>query len=274
MHGQRPRPDRVQQGAGPARSQDKATPVGRLFKQLEQGVGRLGARLLRHQVLGVPDHEALFVPHGGPLMGATPHRQHGGQVDALHLCVADRPQGALPELRQLLVPGGLQRVRQLAGTGSALGARQREVPVDVRMFQTKRHPAALALVAGRRLARAQAGPGQPKGQGLLAAPGAAVHQQGGGQDAVRQRPPERCAKGPVSSKGGRSSGGLAGHLEAPRLDDELEGSVRPKGLSIPRQPSIDRRASRLPRRSGFVESSAAMGSSRSLAMRSGTVLMV
>ncbi len=73
--------DGREQSAGNIAGEDERGIGGRLFQQLEQGVGGLRVSQLRHQRLRLPDEEHLDRPHRRRLVGESAHGPHRGDVD-------------------------------------------------------------------------------------------------------------------------------------------------------------------------------------------------
>jgi hypothetical protein len=169
-HRDRSRPDRRQQPARVHRRQEEQASARRLLQQLEQRVGRLLARLLGHQPLGVAqDEDAAAAFDRGQRRPAMqePDGRHGVAGHALGRAIQRLGPPLLHDFRDCL--GGL--VHRLVRVGR-LGAGHRDEPVQVRVGQAIHQAAAAAGPAGLRVPPlAEHELGEPEGQALLADPG-------------------------------------------------------------------------------------------------------
>src|SRR5690606_39152699 len=120
----------------------------RLLEQLEQGVRRLGARVLGDQVFRLADQEDLAAAEGGPGDGHAGEGPDLRQVEADGFIRRGDPEAGPGAFRQLVGARLLERSRELVRPRGALRPRQREEPLEVRVLQPDREPAVLAGAAG------------------------------------------------------------------------------------------------------------------------------
>ena len=135
-----------QQPAGFNRSQHEHTAGRWLLQQLQQGVGRFLARLLRNEPVGIADDEdpgsAFYRRERGPPLQQPYTRQ---LVD--RHSISRRVERLLPPLLQYL-SDRLNRLLHLLVRIRGLGPGDRNQPVDVRVGEAAHQPARPADSAG------------------------------------------------------------------------------------------------------------------------------
>ncbi len=141
---------RANGGEEPARftrGEDEKCARRGLLQELQECISSFLTRLLGNESLGVSDHEYLPQSHGRAALRMGPQSLGHGKVES---CGFSRcrsgPKRAFPVLRQRIVASFLEGVRKLSGP-HAPRFREREIPVEVGMFEIDGHPAPLAVTA-------------------------------------------------------------------------------------------------------------------------------
>ena len=127
---------------------------GRLLEELEERIRGLLARFLCGELLGFRDHEDAS--RGDPWAASRLPLQVSNrrEVDPARPVGRDGAEGVSADLREDVEAGLLEeRLFPFAGRSALLGALDREVPEEIRVFKAKDAPAPEALATRRRVCR-------------------------------------------------------------------------------------------------------------------------